>query len=216
MSSGTTEFLDYVGPVPQDTSVTRSGIKWNNTTPVGAIDKSPVQFTIPACIFQNATRAFYSYIVGQFNYQASQPFSILNYKDLAITNSLLTTFCGLCIRYRIGAQVFRYNLIPKSLLFPSLVPNPPQSQYTGQKIGANFVIELWSPVFGDGAACGLINPITYNTSILALPSPYPTSFVGIPNTPSYITPSSLFTDLFLPLPINNPAQFNSLGPWNSN
>lgn len=75
-----------------------------------------------------------SEIVTQYNYSATKNF-VLNRRPTMPTDA---NFC-LCIKYRVGLNVFRYKLWGD---IGEIIPEVPL--YTGQVIKKNFVLEVWN------------------------------------------------------------------------
>ena len=210
MSSGTTEFLDWTGPVERDTTFTDSGQRWNNTNPVGQVGKSSVQLIIPAVnIFGVA--GVNSFIVIQYNYTALQPFSLLDYNSVANVAAFKASSALYTIRHRVNDVVTRYTLFDQNNLgngeFDVNFPI-----YNGQIIKPQFVIEAWVPFSIRHRGIFTANPITLNTSMLSVPSPYVETVILGPATLTG-TPT---TNLFIPFPAPLPIPFDASGPWNSN
>lgn len=215
MSSGVTEFLDYNGPVPVDKTVTRSGVKWNNTTPVGQVKKTPVSIVIPAVPLTNLGFSWNG-IGVQFNYTAPQPFSLLDWNSVINQAAYSTIGLFFAIRYRVGNVATRYRLTGNLpiVAFPNRggVCVTPAPLYAGQLIQPQFVIEAWVNLFS--RLSFIINfPIIIQTSILNTPSPFPCQ-AAVQLAP--IINGTQTSNLFLNTPVPIPMQFNASGPWNSN
>lgn len=94
----------------------------------------------------------YSDIVGSYNYEANNNFSL----DI---NPILNTNYALCISYRVGGVVTRY------LLWDAVGSNFDQiiTPYTGQTIKKNFRLEIWSTSQGNATEATGCN---FYTSVL--------------------------------------------------
>lgn len=219
MSSGVTEFLDYTGPVQKDTSITRSGVKWNNTSPVGEVAKSPVSVLLPA-VPLTPLPGFANGILVQFNYTAPHPFSLLDWNSVINVSLMKQMGLFLAIRYRVGNASTRYRLcgdLPIAYGPPitfsgggiNIIPAP---LYNGQLIKPQFVLECWGNITTQ-LSFSIAFPLVFQTSILNTPAPFPC--VAVTQLAPTITGIQT-SNLFLNTPVPMPMQFNPSGPWNSN
>ena len=104
-----------------------------------------------------------SEIITQFNYAASKNFTV---RRLPVVPANVN-FC-LVIRWRSGDIVYRYKL------WQTVGETLNEKIYNGEKIGANFVLEIWSTQ--TNSVVSLASAVTFNTSIRAVPS---TSYLSI-------------------------------------
>lgn len=96
-----------------------------------------------------------SEVVMQFNYSAAKDFVLL----ARPTKPTGVNF-GLCIRYRVGDSVTRYKLWEDDAFILSGVAAP---LYNGERIRANFVLEIWS--FEELTKVSLATAIQMTTSV---------------------------------------------------
>lgn len=209
MSSGTTEFLNYTGPVPVDKTFTATGVRWSGYTPSGIVNRFITTLIIPTFSGGVPNGVNYPYAVTQFNYQTGNPFSLLDFNSFNNIEALTNAECYMAIRWYIAntGQTFRY-MLPTKRPFPQI---PPAQLYNGVLIGGSFVIEIYNipgaSIYNNPA------PIILSTSLTTLPSP----LTDVTSAPASISPSMQVTgDLFLPLGNSLPYVFPSDGPWIGN
>lgn len=220
MSSGTTEFLDWTGPVEKDTTVTCSGKRWNSTSPVGDVSKSTVGIVIPIVPFTVLPQQCFGIMV-QFNYTAPQPFSLVDWNSIVNQVALSTMGLFLAVRYRVGNVSVRYRLcgdLPIVFGPPitfsgggrNIIPAP---LYNGQLIKQQFCLECWQNTLIAGTNnFSIPTSMILQTSILSTPSPFITSgpTASIPSITGTQT-----SNLFTPFGTNFPLSFGD-SAWNSN
>lgn len=143
------------------------GPNWAGITPVSLVGNRRGTITLPSFSFVNtlyyalfAPTPLASVRIAQFNYSASKNFVLFNVPPKPAG----LNFC-LCIRYRIGATIYRYKIWGDvgELLF---VPN-----YVSQIIKKNFVFEIWSlsTLASFAPTLDLINTVIFDTSVVAVP-----------------------------------------------
>lgn len=126
-------------------------------------------------------------LVAQWNATASNDFSIINAKDFYLsTFSIYMMNITMMIKYRIGTDVFRYNL-GKFLINPLITGY--FERYTTQRIKKNFCIEMWQitsthPIIAPFV--GIINPFVTAAQQFTVPNPFRMRFV----TSILVNPSS--------------------------
>lgn len=211
MSSGTTEWLSYTGPVPVDKSYSATGQRWSKYNQVSDVRNYITTLTIPTFSGSiNGGISFaYTYIPLQFNYQASQPFSLLDFNSFFNQEAIDNAECYFAIRYYLASsgKTFRY-MFPTSRTTPIV---PSANNYSGELINPYFVIEVWTE-----PGAGVYNnpvPITLQTSIMSSPSPLADVISGPAN---YVPVETVSGDLFLPYLVPLPSTFPSDGPWVGN
>lgn len=138
-----------------------------------AIKKINYEFTVPAVNINLTAEGVNSYgcLFHQFNYTAPQSFRILAWTSAQATLNL-NNLALVCVRWRAGNVAHRYRLMvtkdsqTETLLdnFYAVVRAP---RYNGERIGANFSIELWS-YFSGGTV--ILNDMVVTTGILAIPN----------------------------------------------
>lgn len=215
MSSGTTEFLDYTGPVQKDVSVTNSGVRWNSKTLVDDVHKFNSQLIIPAFSFTAYPEATPgtdrpNCCVGQFNYTIPQNFSFSNWlAELNVISTLLN--CYLVFRYRVGTKAFRYTSQSETA-FESLPIFFPF--YTGQLIKRNCTIEIWCTGSVDPVVVSNSASISLVTSILNNPAPQ----FGETTGPVQYNPLAFarHQDIGVVMPVALPIAWNPNQAWLSN
>lgn len=151
------------------------------------IKKIGQQFVVPA--YSVAWNTVYppeiwpARIVAQYGFTASGPFRLLN-AGTYWEDTTLTRFARLAVRWREGEVGHRYALTKLKLTesFDTTTwsspdncdPLPNVEQYTNQRIGAEFVIEVWTHRFygvgANGAPIGLLRDITYANNKLVIPA----------------------------------------------
>lgn len=202
------EFSDIVKqlsitPVIKDTV---ENTKPLSTTPVVAVGLVGQQIIVPAITFTAVGTYQVPQIVGQFNYTVPAQFRIINFGAL-VAKAASVSGCIICIRYRVGGTVFRYQLTG-SPINTSIVPS---IMYSGQLILPNFVIEIWQTTAS--TTFGIVNALTLTTSIIRNPLSsedlqldslgYSTQ-VTLTNLQAAINPEAL------------PTTYNTLGSWITN
>lgn len=126
---------------------------WLSFSPANAVGKKRAYIDLPAFSVTGLTWKNASEIVLQYNFSASTSFILLNRP----TTPSGANF-GLCIRYRVGATVFRYKLWDSA----SFLLNVPL--YNREIIKKNFVLEIWS--YGEDGGSGETTAI--NTSAVRM------------------------------------------------
>jgi hypothetical protein len=180
-----------------------------------AIGKVNYQFTIPAVNIDLGAAGVNSYgaLFHQFNYTAPSSFRILNWtKGQATTD--ITNMCLVAVRYRVGTTVYRYRLTVANdsaldELFDSFFAVVRAPRYNGERIGANFSIELWS-YFSSGRPV-ILNDITVTTGLLALPSSSNETEQDIP-----LAQTMNRAALALPMPEFLPVTYDAGSQWLTN
>lgn len=137
-----------------------------------AIRKVNYQFTVPAVNINLTAAGVNSFgcLFHQFNYTAPQAFRILDWTSAQATLNL-TNLALVCVRWRSGNTAYRYRLMvtkdsQTENLFDNFYAVVRAPRYAGERIGANFSIELWS-YFAGGTV--ILNDMIVTTGILALP-----------------------------------------------
>lgn len=186
---------------------TSANVKWDTVNPARDIHKLRAAFVIPAFALENTEITNTSYICQQFNYTMAQRFTIAPFPK-GVSSNLF--YCFIAIRYRIGTQVFRYNLTNiNDILFPVNFSH----NYTGQVIEKNFCVEVWTEKVIDNTTRTVLNTsnLLINTSILSVPA-------GACSTVPQVQPLQTvpISSLFNSFPSDNPALFNDAGPWLTN
>lgn len=108
---------------------------WLRRTPAVPVRRRNTYIEIPAFNYTDLEWKGASECVAQFNFSASNKFTLITLP----TKPTDANF-GLCIRYRIGDEVFRFKLWDDEAF--KLTGDVPV--YTNEIIRANFVIEVWS------------------------------------------------------------------------
>lgn len=190
-----------------------------------AIKRVPLVFYVPNTIFPSKASGNSKFIIGQFNYSFPEDFYITKLPIFGDQLDQLAN-CDLCIRYRIGTQVYRYHFgqyIPDYMWTPSEPDFAPQ--YNKQLIKKNFVIECWIKLdTGHNAEINSAGDGNYPFEYTPLGFRFETSLKQDPETANQTeaigSNSVLVTDeLFEDLPYNFPDEyinFNPLGPWLDN
>lgn len=206
MSDPLQGWLD-IRPALKDNSF-GSNDKWNALAKARDVKKLNTLIHIPAFSLQYNNLNGASFIVAQYNYIASQPFTLIDFPFSFIHDNPPEVLCFIAIRYRVGTTAFRRILYNQEGFINLDCPF-----YGGEIIKQNFVIEFWSKGFqsNNPETIELLSDLYLRTSILSVPnSAYDIS-------PSVESLTGLFTDLFTPLPQNMPMpDVNSNGPWLTN
>lgn len=149
-----------VTPVTQDTTINTKPLTTESVRAIGLVYRQVVVPDIsltPVGVFQ------VPYIVYQFNYSASSDFRIINFGDLQANPQRLSN-CILCVRYRVGTAVYRYQICGSTQNLASV----PSELYNGQLIKANFVVEIWQ--INTPSTLGVVNALSLMTSIIRTPT----------------------------------------------
>ncbi len=217
--SSFTKWLDW-SPATPDAVLSPSGRRWANYSPASSVRKLNLAVLLPVFTIPHVLIQIYPYIVGQFNFSAGQPFSLVNGPYIS---SLLhdTHNFLLCIRYRVGTTVYRYRIngIQNDPYMNYNVFIPP---YEGQKIDGNFCIEVWCRAIADvppfffedvinPAAVGFLSSIEYLPSMLLETDGYLYSASGL-----ILYDTGSLSGVGAPLPLIMPAQFSPAQSWLSN
>lgn len=116
--------------------------------PARDIKKIPVYLRLPSVGLHNINSVQQldtsRRLVYQWNLTFGSHFVIDRWTNLLNNNNL--QYCGLCIKWRVGTDVFRYDLspVPPTVIFPSVLPRfNVFDYYAYQVIPSNFCIELW-------------------------------------------------------------------------
>jgi len=163
----------------------------------GEIKKLNHYFVLPTFSIVGVPWYGVSHEVAQFNYSATQPFSVIDISGFS------SQFCP-CIKWRHNNIVYRYKLWDdvNEILHAPL--------YNAEEIGANFCIEIWNV---DGVVnINLLQDKLIITSILTIPNP-------INQTGQILECSSspiIIADLFFNVPFNLPQTLNPSQYWLNN
>ena len=131
---------------------------WNNIAPATLVKHVKGYFVVPAFSYVAPQWKGASEIALQFNYTATRAFSIKTLPSIPDGAQYV-----MCVRYRVGATVYRYKLWNNDKLALNNV-----LLYSNQKIGANFVIEVWTVVDSANLVLSAALPIT--TSLRQFPT----------------------------------------------
>ena len=192
-----------VTPVTQDTT---QNTKPLSTTAVRAVEMVNKQVVVPAVTITTSGTFQVPYIVWQYNYSAGTDFRVINFGELQANSQRLSN-CIICIRYRVGTTVYRYQLCGSTQNLASV----PSELYSGQLIKANFVIEVWQ--INSSATIGIVNALSLMTSVIRVPtgendylpdSISSSASVTLANLQAAINPETL------------PTTYNTNGSWITN
>lgn len=108
---------------------------WLLRTPVKTVQRRQTYIELPAFSYDDLEWKGASEVIAQFNFSASNKFTLVNLPDKPTGVNY-----GLCIKYRIGTDVYRFKLWDDDAF--KLTGDVPL--YTNEIIRANFVLEVWS------------------------------------------------------------------------
>lgn len=222
------EWLDYAGPASVDTTVSKTGIKWNSSQQAGVITKTNTQLIIPSFNDQNFSTqnnqrlglGAFNYCTRQFNYTAIEPFTLVDVYSQPNQDFFLHkwNFCYPVIRFRTGINVTRYTI--NSIWYSFYVSNgfiQPSNWplYSGQVIPTQFVIEIWfvNQTSAPGFPVQLLQDMWLATSLLnvdAVVGQLPTTLTISDN----LDHSRLYTSIAATIPL--PFRWYAGVYWNSN
>ena len=126
--------------------------RWLDKNPVAKLTRNQAYFVMPAFEF-SVEDTTYSNLVGAFNYEAGNNFTIKSYPTPDFSNiipSIIANFAYvICVMWKDSLlNTHRYALWQDvGEVFYFDVP-----LYEGQKIGKNFRLEIWSVPIGTGFA----------------------------------------------------------------
>lgn len=185
--------------------------KYDAIVPTRPIKKLFYSFVLPQSEMPSGAVA--KCLARQFNYSMPFDFYITEFTPQFSPEGLVVLPI-VCIRYRIGTQVFRYRLHYNDKIRPTLdsgldkIPYVNAPVYNGELIKKNFVIELWSV-------------LTFYTQ--AGPTLFQTSVARLPSDANEIEPITGATgvgyarsELVVALPEAIPTIYPSYGPWLDN
>jgi len=112
--------------------------------------------SIPVFSYTNLIWKGASEIITQFNFAASKNFTIRHLPETPVN----VDYCPV-IRWRSGNTIYRYKL------WQTVGETLNEKLYNGEKIGANFVIEIWSTQLNVSVTNA--EAITFETSIRSVP-----------------------------------------------
>lgn len=197
---------------PKDTTY-GSNTKWDTLARANDIRTLSTSVNLPDFTFDNTISNYLTFCrFAQYNYTASQPFTILGLRTAIFNATEAPPFRGLfgneglfgmMVRFRVGNKVTRYQLVPGEADLP-IYPF-----YSGQVISPQFCIEFYAWP-GNSPIYNLIGGNSLITSILNVPSSYGSV------APSLEPINGLITNFQLPLGNALPYVFPDSGPWNSN
>lgn len=249
------KWLTFNGPAPE-VAPTDGNYTWGSYRPSHLITHLHYQFIVPPFNFVNpfivpsldietetlspittetgsdittetgADIQILPFIVGQFNYNLSQPFTMPNWPLLKLQ---LKNFY-VCVKFRVGTQVVRYVISDKASVgdveTEDVIPitdelgNPilqePDTfhflplvkRYTGQLILPNFCIEIWS-------MNERTDPLSLTSSVNVLSS---IRFEPLLETDTdiYVNPVQSYITQFIPFPATFPVIFDGGQAWLTN
>lgn len=132
---------------------------WLRRTPAIAVTRRQTYIELPAFSYADLEWKGASEVIAQFNFSASNKFTLVNLP----TKPTGVNF-GLCIKYRIGEEVFRFKLWDDTAF--KLTGDVPL--YTNEIIRANFVLEVWS--YEDETTAVNDEAVQMITSVRVLPT----------------------------------------------
>ena len=188
-----------ITPVIQDIIHNKKWLSWTGIRSVGLVRQAVV---VPA-ITINTVGFQVPYIVGQFNYTVPKQFRLTDFGTIASSLSSLSN-CAICIRHRVGITVTRYLLVGGNTV------SIPSTQYSGQLILPNFVVEIWQ--LNNNATCGIVNALGLLTSVVRDPASADDYLPDAVN----LTQTATLAMLQAPLPEPLPTTYDPSGSWITN
>ncbi len=180
--------------------------RWDSVAPSVPLSPQQGYITLPIFEIDNLLWAGASYVSIQFDYTVASNISLI---PVPVKPGGLNFI--LCVKWRVGTTVYRYKLWDHNdgLLYVPL--------YTGQRVGKNFVLEVWT--ISSSETVSLSSPVNFYTSLLHAQACH-NRLACCPSSPSLIegdTDSLCSGDnLFTPFPLPLPLPINSCVYWLDN